>query len=149
MQAPHFTPEQVTAALFKARGLVYMTAKMLGCHAQTVKNYIARFPEVKAARQEARGRLKDVAEENLFEALEKKERWATEFTLRTIAKSRGYSERTEVTGPKGKPIDMSGVSTERLIAVRQQYLAALRGANASGTDVDGVGTDESGRNGTH
>jgi len=54
----------------------------------------------------------DVAEAALLRAIQKGEAWAVCFFLKCKAKQRGYSERTEITGPAGKPVQVAVSETE-------------------------------------
>lgn len=71
---------------------------------QSISNRVAANPDLEAARREAIEIVTDKAETNTIELIEKKDRWALSFWLKTRGKSRGFSERTEVTGADGAPI---------------------------------------------
>jgi hypothetical protein len=103
MASEKFTAAAVAEALTKNEGLVYMTARKLGCSHVTVYRYIKRHPTVKAAFDAARGFLLDTAELKLRKAIQDGEQWAVTFALRTIGKDRGYTERQEISGPGGEP----------------------------------------------
>jgi hypothetical protein len=91
----HYTPEQLISALQHTKGRVYRAAAVLRCSPQTVRNYMARYPEVQAAVDQARGLRVDAAEDQLDRAVGLGEPWAIVLTLKTLGKDRGYSERTE------------------------------------------------------
>lgn len=100
-------PAEVITALTEARGFVSKAARALGCHPQTVRNYMERYPEVAAARKEAREEIIDIAEDALLTAVRIGEGWAVCFLLKCQAKSRGYVERREMSGvdsETGKPL---------------------------------------------
>lgn len=79
-------------------------ARVLDCTAETVRRYCERHPEVQEARESGiRVRL-DKAEAALDAAVEQREGWAVCFTLKTIGKVRGYTERHEITGAEGEPL---------------------------------------------
>lgn len=90
-----YTAEQMVDALLKAKGLVSVAAKMLGCTPRTVHAYINRYATVAQAKTEAREGILDMAEARLFQAIDKGEPWAISSILRTLGKERGYVERTE------------------------------------------------------
>lgn len=92
---PDFTAQQMIDALTEARGLISFAARKLGCHSNTVRNYIARHPTVAAAVYEAREAMKDVAEAKLVQSIHEGEAWAVKYYLSTQAKDRGYVERVE------------------------------------------------------
>ena len=56
-----YTVEQMRVAILRANGLVTHAAKYLKCAPSTVYDYIKRHPEVKAALDEARSEMTDVA----------------------------------------------------------------------------------------
>lgn len=101
-----FTQDQMIDAIVKSHGLVSFAAKLLSCNHQTVTNYAAKYPAVKAALDEQRSVIVDKAESALITALDKGEAWAIALTLKTLGKSRGYVERQEVenSGPGGAPL---------------------------------------------
>lgn len=90
-----FTAEQMAAALTENRGMVFITAKKLGCHHETVQRYINQFPSVQAAQAAARGEMVDESELRLWKAIQREESWAIAFALRTLGKERGYVPQTE------------------------------------------------------
>ena len=100
----HFTPEQVIAALDKHRGLVFLAARELGCHVNTVRNYRRNHPEVGEVYKAHKGIQVDEAVSKLMDGVEAGEPWAVLFTLRTIGKGRGYVERVETTGKDGRDL---------------------------------------------
>jgi hypothetical protein len=95
-----YTPEEVVKALKQTAGGVYMAADILGCTAQTVYNYIDRFPECKEAKDHEDGKNTDLAKVGLRSHLLKKQEWAIKFQLTTKG---GYSakQEIEVTGSGG------------------------------------------------
>jgi hypothetical protein len=103
MAHPHFTPEQVIDAIKEARGLLSIAAQRLGCHPETVRNYMAEYPEVAKARHEAREMQKDVTESKLLGLIDDADLAAVKYYLSTQAKDRGYVERQEITGADGQP----------------------------------------------
>ncbi len=90
-----FTQQQIIEALKATKGMVYLAAERLGCEAQTVYNYRDRYPAVRAAMELEDGKIDDIAEMKLYQAIMAGESWAVQFRLRTKGKGRGYTERTE------------------------------------------------------
>ena len=93
--------ENVLAVLREERGLLFVAARRLGISAATIRGYAERFPEVAETIQEERGRLIDVAEGKLADAVQAGEGWAVRYALSTIGKDRGYVERVEHSGEVG------------------------------------------------
>jgi predicted transcriptional regulator len=88
-------------------------ARLLGCSRQTVHAYRKRWKAVDDAITGKRHELVDLAENGLRKAVEKDEPWAIAFTLKTLGKDQGFSERTEVTGPDGRPLSIAYVNDWR------------------------------------
>src|SRR3990172_12909875 len=96
-----YTNQQIIQALHETNGLISLAAKKLGCVHQTIYNRIAKVKSVKAVVDEARGELVDYAKLALRSALLDKEPWAVTFTLKTLGKDEGFTERQELTGAGG------------------------------------------------
>lgn len=101
---PRYTAQQVIDTLRNTHGLVYLAAKYLRCDPETIHNYCKRYPDVRAAKEAARGELVDVAEAKLWEAVHRGEPWALALVLKTLGRDRGYVDRIEQTGKDGGPI---------------------------------------------
>ena len=95
-----YSTEQVIEAIRKAQTAAG-AALALGCAPDTIRAYARRHPTVAAALDGERDNLLDYAEMGLKRAVLNGEPWAVAFALRTIGKSRGYSERHEIAGPDG------------------------------------------------
>ena len=95
MANQRYTPEEVTDALNRSKGMVTVAARLLGCVPNTVQAYIDRYDEVREARNQEREAMTDVAELALYKAIQGGEAWAVCFYLKTQGKSRGYVERQE------------------------------------------------------
>jgi len=96
--------EAIEAALRKTDGGVYLAAETLRCDPQTIYNRLDAVPELRALKDQLRGKLVDIAEASLKRGVLKGEGWAVCFTLKNIGKDRGYVERNEITGKEGGPI---------------------------------------------
>ena len=96
MGKQRYTAAEVSAALTANKGMVFLTAKQLGCDPDTVENYCKRYPTVQAAKEAERGQLVDEAELRLWAAVRRDEPWAISFTLKTLGRHRGYSERVNL-----------------------------------------------------
>jgi len=73
-------------------------------------------PEIGAVIAAERERRIDIAETALDRAVIEGEAWAVCFTLKCIAKDRGYVERQEISGVDGNAIQIVqvGIDTDRL-----------------------------------
>jgi hypothetical protein len=107
-----YTTKQVLDALNHCNGLFYLAAERLGCTRLTIRNYAKRYPKIRQAVLEKRGRRVDIAEAALDKAVLAGEGWAVQFILRTLGRSRGYGEKTDV-NVKAKV--KGQVETERVV----------------------------------
>lgn len=96
MNRDRFTKEEVAAALIATKGLMTLTARRLSVSAQTIYNYLAKYPELYEVRSEARCEMVDAAELALESAVLAQQGWAVCFTLKTLGRDRGYIERLQV-----------------------------------------------------
>ena len=111
-----YPAKRVAKALREHHGMIYVTARALGCHHSTIYSKIQKHKIVRDALEESRGHTKDVAEDVLFNAIKKGEPWAVKFYLETQAKDRGYVLRTEHTGAGGDAMKVSIDELGMLIA---------------------------------
>jgi hypothetical protein len=91
-----FTDSQIIEALKATHGMVYLAAHNLGCSADAIYKRAKQEPKVQAVIDGERAKFIDLAEQKLYEALERGEKWAVEFSLRTIGRTRGYVEKQEI-----------------------------------------------------
>lgn len=100
-----FTAKQVIEAMQGTYGIKSDIAQRLRCARGTVDNYIIRYPSVARAWQDERGKLVDLAQGKLRVKLEDGQDWAIRFTLSTLGKNDGFTERHEITGADGGPVE--------------------------------------------
>lgn len=91
------TLQQVEHAIRLSRGNQARAARRLGITRQAVQSWKRRYPHLEGVAAEARDSLVDMAEDNLRIALANREVWATELTLMTLGKNRGFTRRMELT----------------------------------------------------
>jgi hypothetical protein len=99
------TCASIIKALGESGGLLTLAAKKSGIGYSTVKRYVAEFPSVREAVQDAKEGMKDFTEGKLFENIKAGKEASIFFYLKTQAKDRGYIERQEFTGKDGGPIE--------------------------------------------
>lgn len=85
---------KVKEALMKHGGIPTRAAAALNTKRQNINYYLNKYPDVAEAREEAREKTIDIAESALVNSVYKEERWAVEFILKTLGKSRGYDEKS-------------------------------------------------------
>lgn len=100
-----YTAEQFIDAIPGTGGIVTSIAKKVGCKWHTAKKFIDEYPTVKQAWKNERESILDMAEAALFKQVQGGEAWAVKYTLSTIGKDRGYTERQEHTGDSGGAIE--------------------------------------------
>src|SRR5262245_56405300 len=115
MKKEKWTAAQVVNALNESQGMVYIAARKLGCHHQTVYNYAKRYASVQAAIDAERGEFVDTAELALKRAVLAGEGWAVCFSLKTLGKERGYVEKRQIEH-SGK-IDVTKLTDAELDAI--------------------------------
>lgn len=92
-----FTPEQIAAALKASDGVDSYAAQVLadetglGCTGETIRNYIAHYPELATVKRECREDGVDVAEHNVKRAIRAGDVETSRWLLRSkLAAGRGY-----------------------------------------------------------
>src|SRR5262245_26829790 len=92
--ATNYSLYELTDAIIASQGLVMTAAAKLGCQRKTLYNYLRRFPALRETLQTQRELRVDRAERSLDDAVAAGEAWAVAFTLKTLGKNRGYTEKT-------------------------------------------------------
>ncbi len=117
-----FTTAQVELALEQSAGLQSLAAAKLGCHPNTIAAYLKRSARLRKRLAEIEAEKLDLAESQLLTAIREGNMTGVIFYLKTKGKHRGYSERTELTGPGGAPLSVEDSRRrfhERLADMRQ------------------------------
>ena len=133
---PRFTVARVAEALEAAAGIRSLAAKRLECSPATIKNYVDRHATLQTLEAEIIERNLDVAEGQVLTAIRAGNLTAVIFYLKTKGKHRGYTERREVEGRNGGPVevaaklDFSQLSPAAL-DVAQAMLDQLRAPDAT------------------
>jgi len=94
---PRISDEQIIGALEQYRGRVYAAAKSLKADASTLYKRIKSTPELKRAFREIRGLLLDMAELNIYKAIESNDLDTSKWALARLARKRGYGDKQDVT----------------------------------------------------
>lgn len=103
------TVEQVEPVLHETHGKIALTADRLQVAYNTVAARIKESPRLRAIIAYYSERMVDKAELKFEQAIDSGQPWAIAMALRTKGKSRGYVERSEVSGPDGNPIQIVNV----------------------------------------
>lgn len=128
-----YTAQEVIDALEKGYTCVG-AGQLLGCSAETIRNYANKYPTVKTALRGKRRELVDLAEMSLRRAVVKGEGWAVALTLKTLGRDDGYVERSELTGADGGPIQTENKSPHDLTKLNDEELRIYRAMVAKMAD---------------
>ena len=110
MKTERFSLNVIEQALRATGGIFAHAARWIEqttnkpCNRMTVRKYCDRHPRLQKVLQEVRENMIDVAESKLLNLIEKDDRAAIIFYLKTQGRVRGYVERVEQTGTNGGPI---------------------------------------------
>jgi len=107
MAKQKYTVEHIIAALRETKGMVYLAADRVGCHADTILNYAKRYKSVQDEIDSQREKVVDIAELKLYQAIMDGNEGMVKYLLSTRGKKRGYTTGTEISGPDGKPIEVA------------------------------------------
>lgn len=91
-----FTTQQIIEALKANRGLVYLASESLGCDPSTIFRRAKKIKKIRSVMNFFRRRRVDRAELALDDRIASGESWAIQFTLKTLGKKRGYTEKQEI-----------------------------------------------------
>ena len=117
-----------------AGGVVSVAAQTLGYNRTHLSTMIGQTPELRAELDSIREEVIDLAEGKLLSAIRDGSEKSIHFYLRTIGKSRGYSERVVLAGDSSAPIELNHTVTVELgdvsLEVMRQVEALLAGSRS-------------------
>ncbi len=120
------TAVRIIKALKETNGLLTMAATKSGIGYRTVCRYVAEFPSVKEAAQDAKEAMLDFAEGKLFKKIKAGDNVAILFYLKTQGKARGYIEKTEISNPIGEDFRVEHDAKGALLAELSRYATRAR-----------------------
>jgi transposase len=85
--------DDVVFALRETHGLLTHASERLGCSRAGPYLFIERHPKAREALKDAREALVDKAEQALLECIQERQPWAIALVLKTLGKSRGWTEQ--------------------------------------------------------
>jgi hypothetical protein len=101
-EAREASKQRVVDAIMRHHGVLSCVARDVGVTRRAIELRIASDPEFwRPIVDDARASMIDTAEKNIYGAVETGDIGVSMWVLKTVGKSRGYSERTELTGPDG------------------------------------------------
>ena len=110
---------KLAAAITKHRGVLSLVAQEVGLGSGvSVRYHIGRNPRLKQVFLEAREGVVDVAEDNVFRAVETGHLETSKWLLKTLGKDRGYTERREIEATHVRGVDRA--STGELVGILEQ-----------------------------
>jgi len=109
---PAFTPEEVAAAISENHGVIAGAARSLGCSRDTVERYVDRHAVVRAAFNEARELIVDMAEAVVIKRLGEGDLGAAKFVLSTIGRDRGWGRTVPPDPPEHGSRPAAGLRTD-------------------------------------
>jgi hypothetical protein len=92
----YLTAREVSVALRSANGSVTKAADALNVTPYRLSRFIASRPKFQEMQKGYRSALVDLAESHLMDAIQMGERWAVQMVLKTLGKSKGYTEKSEI-----------------------------------------------------
>lgn len=113
-----YTEEQIKEALIKAKGMLSIAARSLGCSARTVRNYMSRFPELSEVRWEAKIEIIDMAEVALFKNIKAGKEASVIYALNQLGRDRGYGKRLQAPDMDAPPPTPSGDAGEQKVKIK-------------------------------
>lgn len=104
------TDAQIKKAIAATGGNVWEMSKILPIVRKTIYAHIDASPDLQDALKEAREEIQDIAESHHIRKVKEGEDHAIDrqFRLSPEARRRGWSSRTEISGPDGGPIVVKG-----------------------------------------
>lgn len=113
----------LATAIIACKGILSNVAKTVGLgSAAAVRYHVVRSPILQQVMADARDRIIDVAEDNIFKAVESGDKAYSWKVLQTLGKDRGYTERREVDNHVIHSVGQT--STEALVGVLDKLALA-------------------------
>ena len=103
----------VVRALAANHGLLVQSAMALGCSRQALSNFVKKRPHLNKFRDEQTDIVLDVAENNVITGIYAGDDKYTRWFLERKGQKRGYTTRTEISGPGGSPVPFTMIERVR------------------------------------
>ena len=115
------TAARIIKALKETNGLLTMAAAKSGIGYRTVCRYVAEYPSVKEAAQDAKEAMLDFTEGKLYQKIKAGDNTCIIFYLKTQGKARGYIEKQEIehSGNIGRAEELSDDELAEIIERRR------------------------------
>ena len=103
-----YTKAQIRKALIDHKGMKYLASKGLGCSYHTIEKWVAKHEDLRLLIHVEEGKVTDMAELKLYEAITLGDLDAIKYRLSRKAKDRGYGDHLTA--------EVKGEITHRTIA---------------------------------
>jgi len=97
----------IIEAIKGSAGIVSTIAKRMGVEWHTANDKIQKYPEALKAFQDEREGILDMAEATILTAIKQGDAGSAKWLLSTLARSRGFGDKVEVSGKDGGPVEIS------------------------------------------
>lgn len=137
------SPTAMAECIVRNRGNFEDIAAEMGCSVRAIYNYRDRYPVVAEALDETRKRVHDHVRRRLLDLIDDGNVAATIFWLKTQGKEEGWTERTELSGPGGRPLTLEhrgGIQVHGSVEHVAQVFATLAAVGAVPLPFDGFGS---------
>ncbi len=129
---PHYPKEKFQAAIEGSNGIIQVVADNAGVNRGTVENALKRWPELSVMLKDAREGLVDRAESVIVQTLENVDEpqlqfQAGKYVAGTLGKGRGWTTRTELTGPDGEALFLIPADVQIALTVLKLDVDAVLG----------------------
>lgn len=124
-RAKSFRVQEIVEALKVSKGLKAVAARQVGCSYAQMRHFCETNASIKAECEAQLEAVLDTAQLQVIAAASRGDMGACMFLLKTLGRSRGFSERTEVTGKDGGAIEHTHIHLweEKLQAVHEEMAA--------------------------
>lgn len=105
--ARHYTKEQVLEAINGSVGIILTVSKRLDCTWETAKNWVNRWEETRVAFASETEKILDVAEGQVFKAVQNGDITTAKWILSRKGKHRGWNEDNTLKLANGDPLNIT------------------------------------------
>lgn len=134
---PRLRKTDIIAALRANKGMIASAARALRCSYQALYKRLKTDPQLQQVREEAREEILDLAESKLIEKIESGNLVAIMFVLKTLGRSRGYTEHVSIEHTASGEVRIGGVDSQDLATRLQRWIRTHYKRRSNGLDRNG------------
>jgi len=127
---PKYTVKQIAEAIRKTNGLLTYTARELGCHYHTVRNYINKHAELQQEYEDIQELVLDLAENNIRQDIKAGSVETAKWYMRYKGRARGFIDKE--TNDPNVTLVTEVPQTEEARKLGIDYIRALADATSNG-----------------